>query len=119
VYLILELASEGELFDRVIARGAFPEAEARALVYTIANTVQFLHEKGIMHRDLKPENVLFARDKLSNEEIVKLADFGFASCYDANSTINMDCGSGEYAAPELLNKKLCTLASDIWSIGVH
>jgi serine/threonine protein kinase len=125
LFLVLELATEGELFDRIVARGAYPEGEARRIVATIARTVQHLHEQGVMHRDMKPENVLFTRALPGDGpgdtpagEVIKLADFGFSTLYDAECTITVDCGSGEYAAPELILRQSCTFASDIWSLGV-
>jgi serine/threonine protein kinase len=60
MYLVMELVTGGELFDRIIARQHFSETDARDLMYVLISTVKHMHTHGIVHRDLKPENILFA-----------------------------------------------------------
>ena len=116
LFLVMEPCSGGELFDRIIEKGWYSEKEAREVIRAVVKAVQFLHENGIMHRDLKPENVLFS-DKADDAE-VKLADFGFSTAIEDASESTMDCGTVEYVAPEILCRQQCTIASDLWSIGV-
>jgi len=58
LYLVLELLTGGELFDRIIAKGHYSEADARKVAITLLKSVEYLHSIGIAHRDLKPENIL-------------------------------------------------------------
>jgi serine/threonine protein kinase len=80
-YLVQELASGGELFDRVIANGAFSEKDAASLVKQLFEAVGYLHSCGICHRDLKPENLLMkSADQTSHYyNVLKLADFGLST----------------------------------------
>ena len=73
VWLVSELCSGGELFDYLVERGRFPEAEARRLFGELVVAVGYLHRHGVVHRDLKLENVL-----LDGDLRVKLGDLGFA-----------------------------------------
>lgn len=110
---------EGEEFFRYISRGGpMSERAAKPLLHQLADTVEYLHDIGIVHRDLKLENLMLV--KFRGELILKVIDFGLARD-DANGVEVMmtRCGSQEYAAPEILlggayNPRLC----DSWSFGV-
>jgi calcium/calmodulin-dependent protein kinase I len=115
-YLVFELATGGELFDRIAERGRFTERDAADIVFQILNGVSYLHSHGIVHRDLKPENILY-KTKEENSEIV-IADFGVANTIPDNQMLTTLCGSPAYAAPEVLKRKGHGPAADIWSIGV-
>merc|ERR1712179_752424 len=80
IYLIMELLSGGELFDRIVERGSFSEAEAAKVVEQIALALQYLHSQGIVHRDLKPENLVYLTPALNSP--VKITDFGLAKLSD-------------------------------------
>ncbi|KAL2834518.1 cytochrome P450 [Aspergillus cavernicola] len=117
VYLVLELAPEGELFNMIISKQRFTENENRHIFLQIFDGLKYLHDRGIVHRDIKPENILIADKKLS----VKLGDFGLAKIIGEDSFTTTLCGTPSYVAPEILQETRCrkyTKAVDIWSLGV-
>lgn len=89
VYLILELAPEGELFNWIVMRQKLSEAEARKVFIQLFQGVKYLHERNIVHRDIKPENILLADKNLS----VKLADFGLSKIIGEQSFTTTLCGT--------------------------
>uniref|UniRef100_A0A674NLT2 non-specific serine/threonine protein kinase n=1 Tax=Takifugu rubripes TaxID=31033 RepID=A0A674NLT2_TAKRU len=114
LYLIMEYASGGEVFDYLVAHGRMKEKEARAKFRQIVSAVHYCHQKNIVHRDLKAENLLLDAD--SN---IKIADFGFSNEFSVGSKLDTFCGSPPYAAPELFQgKKYDGPEVDIWSLGV-
>ncbi|XP_056904886.1 MAP/microtubule affinity-regulating kinase 4 isoform X2 [Takifugu flavidus] len=114
LYLIMEFASGGEVFDYLVAHGRMKEKEARAKFRQIVSAVHYCHQKNIVHRDLKAENLLLDAD--SN---IKIADFGFSNEFSVGSKLDTFCGSPPYAAPELFQgKKYDGPEVDIWSLGV-
>ncbi|PYH47290.1 serine/threonine protein kinase chk2 [Aspergillus saccharolyticus JOP 1030-1] len=117
VYLVLELASEGELFNLIVSKQRFSEVEARHIFVQIFEGLKYLHDRGIVHRDIKPENILVADQKLT----VKLGDFGLAKIIGEDSFTTTLCGTPSYVAPEILQesrRRKYTKAVDIWSLGV-
>jgi len=120
LYLVMELLTGGELFDRIIAKGHYSEADARTLTATMLNAVKYLHDKGIAHRDLKPENILL-KDTSEAAEI-KITDFGLSKIFsdDAAGEVVMKtaCGTPGYVAPEVLLHENYSSQVDLWSIGV-
>ncbi|KAF3105610.1 hypothetical protein TWF706_003720 [Orbilia oligospora] len=117
IYLVLELASEGELFNLIIEKGKLSENETRKVFLQLLNGLKYLHERNIVHRDIKPENILLTDKNLT----CKLADFGLAKIIGEDSFTTSLCGTPSYVAPEILmpsrNRKY-TKAVDIWSLGV-
>lgn len=75
-YIVTQLATGGELFDRILSRGKFTEVDAVEIIVQILGAVEYMHSKNVVHRDLKPENVLYV-DKSENSPLV-IADFGIA-----------------------------------------
>ena len=112
--LALELVTGGEVFDKVATQGAFSEADAAAVVRSIALALQHLHSKHIVHRDLKPENLL-----LTASGDVKVADFGLAAFYGPDRPpLRLLCGTINYVAPDMLRGSTAyTEAVDLWSVG--
>lgn len=72
--LVMELATGGEVFDRVLKKGRFTEVEAAVVARQMASALEHMHARGIAHRDLKPENVLYLDEK--EDSIIKISDFG-------------------------------------------
>ncbi|XP_029549250.1 calcium/calmodulin-dependent protein kinase type 1D isoform X1 [Salmo trutta] len=114
-YLVMQLVSGGELFDRIIDRGVYTEKDASQLVRQVLQAVNYLHENSIVHRDLKPENLLYF-DSHENSKIM-ISDFGLSKMSD-HGVMSTACGTPGYVAPEVLAQKPYSKAVDCWSIGV-
>ncbi|KAK7727697.1 serine/threonine protein kinase [Botryosphaeria dothidea] len=117
VYLVLELAPEGELFNWIVMKQKLTEDETRKVFVQLFQGVKYLHERNIVHRDIKPENILLVDKNLK----IKLADFGLAKIIGEESFTTTLCGTPSYVAPEILessNHRRYTRAVDVWSLGV-
>ncbi|TVY81077.1 putative serine/threonine-protein kinase fhkC, partial [Lachnellula suecica] len=117
VYLVLELAAEGELFNWIVMKQKLTEEETRKVFIQLFQGIKYLHERGIVHRDIKPENILLTDKNLH----VKLADFGLAKIIGEESFTTTLCGTPSYVAPEILEEsrhRRYTRAVDVWSLGV-
>ncbi len=135
IFLVLELASGGELFDRIKSDCGVTEDEARVYFKQLLAGVHYCHQLNIVHRDLKPENLL-----LSETDVLKIADFGLSAHFIAAVSTHSDpqvpanipmpspfcrlksvVGSPHYVAPEVLEKCHCGYdgrKADMWSLGV-
>eukprot|EP00002_Diphylleia_rotans_P031033 TRINITY_DN6425_c0_g1_i3.p1 TRINITY_DN6425_c0_g1~~TRINITY_DN6425_c0_g1_i3.p1 ORF type:complete len:347 (-),score=91.87 TRINITY_DN6425_c0_g1_i3:285-1325(-) len=116
LYLVLELVTGGELFDRIVKRGSYTEKDASDVIRKIVSALAYLHKEGIVHRDLKPENLLYS-DETDQAEI-KLADFGLSRIMNGESLLKTACGTPGYVAPEVLKGQGYGASVDMWSVGV-
>lgn len=117
VYIVLELAPGGELFNYIVRESRLSEADTRKLFKQLFDGIKYLHDRNIVHRDIKPENILLIDEDLN----VKLADFGLAKIIGEESFTTTLCGTPSYVAPEILSDsrhRKYTKAVDIWSLGV-
>ncbi|XP_064156095.1 calcium/calmodulin-dependent protein kinase IGb isoform X1 [Anguilla rostrata] len=114
-YLVMELVSGGELFDRILDRGVYTEKDASLVIRQVLNAVSYLHNNGIVHRDLKPENLLYYTQHENSK--IMISDFGLSKMED-NGIMRTACGTPGYVAPEVLAQKPYSKAVDCWSIGV-
>ena len=113
-YIVMEYCKTGELFDYIVAHQYLSEEESAIFFYQLINGVEYIHSKGIAHRDLKPENLL-----LTENNILKIIDFGLSHEFDKINFLSTKCGSPSYAAPEIIKgKKYDGFKTDIWCCGI-
>mmetsp|Transcript_18315 Transcript_18315/g.53410 ORF Transcript_18315/g.53410 Transcript_18315/m.53410 type:complete len:319 (+) Transcript_18315:62-1018(+) len=117
VYLVMELLTGGELFDRIVDVGHFTEKDAASMTKKLISAIKYMHELGVVHRDLKPENMLMSDE--TKDAIVKITDFGLSKITDGHSVLmKTPCGTPGYIAPEVLHMKGYGKEVDMWSVGV-
>jgi len=115
-FLVMELVTGGELFDRIVEKERYTEKDAVVVMKQLLSGISYLHSKGIAHRDLKPENVLLQND--NDDAIIKIADFGLSRVYTEQSIMLTACGTAGYIAPEILRSEPYQSEVDMWSVGV-
>ncbi|KAF8648584.1 hypothetical protein HU200_064627 [Digitaria exilis] len=117
IYIVLEYATGGELFDTIVNHGRMREDEARRYFQQLINAVDYCHSRGVYHRDLKPENLLL--DSYGN---LKVSDFGLSAISQQikdDGLLHTTCGTPNYVAPEVLEDQGYDGAvADLWSCGV-
>ncbi|XP_039540961.1 ribosomal protein S6 kinase alpha-3 isoform X1 [Pimephales promelas] len=114
LYLILDFLRGGDLFTRLSKEVMFTEEDVKFYLAELALALDHLHGLGIIYRDLKPENIL-----LDEEGHIKLTDFGLSKeSIDHENKAYSFCGTVEYMAPEVVNRRGHTYSADWWSYGV-
>ncbi|XP_029459250.1 ribosomal protein S6 kinase alpha-3 isoform X2 [Rhinatrema bivittatum] len=114
LYLILDFLRGGDLFTRLSKEVMFTEEDVKYYLAELALALDHLHSLGIIYRDLKPENIL-----LDEEGHIKLTDFGLSKeSIDHEKKAYSFCGTVEYMAPEVVNRRGHTQSADWWSFGV-
>ena len=118
IYMITELCTGGELFDRIVSYDHYSEERAAHAFAQMAEAIGHCHAHGIVHRDLKPENLL-----LDSEQQLRIADFGLSTRCAPGQVLKHSCGSPCYAAPEMLTRVGQQMGYvghpvDLWSCGV-
>ncbi|KAF0715403.1 Aste57867_3380 [Aphanomyces stellatus] len=145
LYLVMERATGGELFDRIVQVGVYSERQAAEIVANLLLAVEYLHDHNIMHRDIKPENLLLGTSESAHD--IKISDFGIAKILEdmedddmqgveytrraSNAAVRgrayTSCGTDYYvgtnnlvgyAPPEVLNGNGYDNKVDLWSLGV-
>ena len=116
-YIIMELISGGNLFDRIKKMRSFSEDQSMAVMKQLSLALNYMHGLNIMHRDLKPENLLCEQQD-DGQIIIKLTDFGFATHFDPDKPETLSLGSPLYMAPELCNELRYDNKVDVWAVGV-
>ncbi|KAL2016463.1 hypothetical protein VTK56DRAFT_3484 [Thermocarpiscus australiensis] len=116
-YIVTELATGGELFDRICLQGKFTEKDASQTIKQILDAVNYLHKNNVVYRDLKPENLLYLTEDKDSDLV--LADFGIAKTLGSeDEVLTTMAGSFGYTAPEVLLNYGHGKPVDIWSLGV-
>ncbi|GMR47752.1 hypothetical protein PMAYCL1PPCAC_17947 [Pristionchus mayeri] len=116
-YLVFDLVTGGELFEDIVAREFYSEADASHCIQQILESIAYCHSNCIVHRDLKPENLLLASK--AKGAAVKLADFGLAIEVSADAEAWFGfAGTPGYLSPEVLKKDPYGKPVDIWACGV-
>uniref|UniRef100_A0A8D2ZNU3 Ribosomal protein S6 kinase n=1 Tax=Scophthalmus maximus TaxID=52904 RepID=A0A8D2ZNU3_SCOMX len=114
LYLILDFLRGGDLFTRLSKEVMFTEEDVKFYLAELALALDHLHSLGIIYRDLKPENIL-----LDEEGHIKITDFGLSKeAIDNDKRAYSFCGTIEYMAPEVVNRRGHTQSADWWSFGV-
>jgi len=115
LYLVMELVTGGELFDKIVEKGQYTEKDASVIVQKMLLAVEYLHSINIAHRDLKPENLLLREN---DDTSVMLSDFGLSKIVGDATMMETACGTPYYVAPEVLNASGYDKEVDLWSVGV-
>ncbi|KAK4786278.1 hypothetical protein SAY86_002967 [Trapa natans] len=117
IFLVMELASGGELFTKVRRQGRISEGAARRYFQQLVDALRFCHENGMAHRDIKPQNLL-----LDKSNVLKVSDFGLSALPEQlrkDGLLHTSCGTPSYTAPEVLYRRGYDGAkADAWSCGV-
>ena len=115
IYLIMENADGGEMFDYIVSHQRVTEDLACMFFHQLVDGAEYLHQMEVTHRDLKPENLLLQSS--ADGWIIKIVDFGLSNTHEQDRLLQTACGSPCYAAPEMIagNAYKGPLA-DIWSM---
>ncbi|KAJ2951209.1 hypothetical protein O0L34_g5602 [Tuta absoluta] len=113
LYLILDFLRGGDLFSRLSKEVMFTEEDVKFYLAELALALEHVHKLGIIYRDLKPENIL-----LDADGHIALTDFGLSKLPPSSDKAYSFCGTVEYMAPEVVNRRGHTFAADWWSFGV-
>jgi len=116
-YIVLELCSGGELFDRIINMGHFGEHTVAHLAKQMIGGLLYMHSQCMAHRDLKPENYLLATEEDVEKTHLKLIDFGMSRRFTKGTPMTTRVVTPYYVSPDVLSGKYSE-ACDIWSLGV-
>lgn len=112
LYMILEYAPGGTLFNALKKDTRFDEKKSAKYIKCLVSALVYLHNRNVIHRDIKPENLL-----LGHDDQLKIADFGW-SVHEPDSHRTTLCGTMDYLSPEMVQGKPHSKAVDLWSLGV-
>ncbi len=117
LFIVMELARGGDLFDKISNVGRMSEHQAANIFSQILMAIRHMHTKNVIHCDIKPENILC----MSLDEdvpVIKIADFGFAQLADQGCQVMRHQGTLTYSSPEIVDGKAYDSKTDMWSLGV-
>jgi calcium-dependent protein kinase len=117
IYLVMELSTGGELFDRIIDESRLSERQSAIIMRQVFRALSYMHEQHIMHRDMKPENFLFSTKESVETTTLKLIDFGLSRQFEPGEMMTTRAGTPYYVAPQVLAGKYDHMC-DLWSAGV-
>jgi len=115
LYVVMELCTGGEVFNKIIELKRFSEQNAAHMGKQMLRAIEYIHAAKIAHRDIKAENFMLADD--SPNPLIKMIDFGMACRFEDDVFMTELCGSPHYLSPELIGHRY-TCLSDIWAFGV-
>ena len=115
LFVVMEHCKGGELFEEILKRQHFSEAQACTIIKQLFSAVAYMHSNNIIHRDLKPENILL--EEKGNFMNIKIVDFAAATVYNENNLLKGMLGTAYYIAPEVLGDNY-NEKCDMWSCGV-
>lgn len=115
VHFVIEYCKGGELFERIVSKGTFSEAEAARYFRQMVEVVHHCHTCGVLHRDIKPENFLLTSEH--DDAALEACDFGLSTYFKPGQRFAQLIGSAYYVAPEVLNRNY-SFECDLWSLGV-
>nr|XP_039259241.1 serine/threonine-protein kinase DCLK1-like [Styela clava] len=115
IFLVMELAEGGDLFDAITSGSCYTERDASGMIYNLCSALAYLHNLNIVHRDVKPENLLLFEYSDSSKAL-KLGDFGLATTVDG--PLYTVCGTPTYVAPEIVLQQGYGVQVDVWAAGV-
>jgi len=119
IYLVMELCSGGELFDRIEKAGHLTEALTAIVMSQMLSIIHYLHGNCICHRDIKCENFLLtSQDPIEDNNLLRIIDFGAAVQFDKGRVMKTKTGTLYYVAPEVLSGAQYDRMCDLWSCGV-
>lgn len=113
VYLILEYCPKGEVYRQLKRSKRFSEKRSSRYIANVARALQYCHEKSVIHRDIKPENLLIGK-----HGDLKLCDFGWSIQTEEGQRRTTMCGTLDYLAPEMVEKRTHDANLDLWCLGV-
>eukprot|EP00531_Pseudo-nitzschia_arenysensis_P001353 CAMPEP_0116137368 /NCGR_PEP_ID=MMETSP0329-20121206/12212_1 /TAXON_ID=697910 /ORGANISM="Pseudo-nitzschia arenysensis, Strain B593" /LENGTH=531 /DNA_ID=CAMNT_0003632281 /DNA_START=264 /DNA_END=1859 /DNA_ORIENTATION=+ len=114
-FLVMELMSGGDLFDRIGKKKTYSEEDARDLAVKMLKAMSYCHSHRVAHCDMKPKNLLLMSE--DNHSYIKLADFGFAARCHTEKCLTKQCGTPFFVSPEILMRQPYDQQSDMWSVG--
>jgi calcium-dependent protein kinase len=117
IYLVMELCTGGELFDRIIEENKMSEKHAAIIMRQMLRAINYMHGSNVMHRDLKPENFLFRSKDPVEKTDLKIIDFGLSCEFEPGQMVKTRAGTPYYVAPQVLQGEY-DQACDLWSCGV-
>eukprot|EP00536_Pseudo-nitzschia_multiseries_P005978 jgi/Psemu1/254975/estExt_Genewise1Plus.C_1220014 len=114
-FLVMELMSGGDLFDRIGKKKSYSEEDARNLSVKMLKAMAYCHAHKVAHCDMKPKNLLLIKE--DDDSSIKVADFGFAAHCHTEKCLTKQCGTPFFVSPEILMRQPYDQQTDMWSVG--